>query len=157
QHKAEVEKQKKEEEAEKARQVSGFLAGMFDAADPIGVKGFSYYFPAGSPDLKVREVLDRGAAQIRQNLKLQPSVRATQMETIGSVYRSLGLYKEAGELLNEAYELRKKAFGPEHPEVAASLYNLGWLYHEQGKFPLAREYYLKSLKMRRQLLGDDDP
>src|SRR5262249_42177505 len=69
----------------------------------------------------------------------------------------LGLYKEAEPLLQEAYNLRKQIHGGKHADVAASLYNLGWLYHEQGKFPKAREYYQKSLDMRCELLGKDDP
>jgi len=43
------------------------------------------------------------------------------MDTMGTVYTSLGLYDPAARLVREAVARRQGLFGPGHPEVASSL------------------------------------
>jgi tetratricopeptide (TPR) repeat protein/tRNA A-37 threonylcarbamoyl transferase component Bud32 len=144
-------------EAEKSREFSDLLLGVFESADPTGMQGYTFASAqVGSSQLSAREILDRAVAKL-QKLKGRPQIQATHLASIGNVYRSLGLYKKAGELLERAYALRRKAYGAEHEEIADSLYLLGWLYHEQGQFPTAKKYYQDALKMRRNLLGADSP
>ena len=74
------------QEAEAARQVSDFLVGLFQVSDPGR---------PGATRVTAREILDRGATKIEQDLKDQPLVQARLMSTMGRVYDSLGLYDQA--------------------------------------------------------------
>ena len=42
-------------------------------------------------------------------------------------------YSEAIRLDEEALKVAEKRFGPNHPNVAVSLKELAWIYHDQGK------------------------
>ena len=46
-------------------------------------------------------------------------------------------------------------FGPEHSDVATSLSNLANVYNAQGG--RSEALYLECLKMRKRLLGEEDP
>jgi tetratricopeptide (TPR) repeat protein/tRNA A-37 threonylcarbamoyl transferase component Bud32 len=144
-------------EAAKAREFSDLLLGVFESADPIGMQGYTFTSAqVGSSQLTAREILNRAVAKV-QELKGHPEIQATQLTSIGNVYRSLGLYPQAGKLLEQAYALRQKAHGAEHVDTADSLYYLGWLYHEQGQYPRARQCYEDALRIRTNLLGADSP
>jgi Tetratricopeptide repeat len=45
------------------------------------------------------------------------------------LYDNQGQYAKAEPLYQRPLAIREKALGPEHPDVAASLNNLAWLYH----------------------------
>jgi CHAT domain-containing protein len=51
----------------------------------------------------------------------------------------------------------EKALGPDHPDVALSLNNLGYLYNEQGRYAEAEPLYQRSLAIREKALGRDHP
>src|SRR5262249_13924740 len=116
-------------EARKAREFSDLLLGVFESADPAGMQGYTFSSAVGSSQLTARDILDRAAEKIAK-VDGHPQVLATQLASVGNVYRSLGLYKKAEALLEQAYALRKEALGLEHEETADSLFLLGWLYHE---------------------------
>ena len=69
--------------------------------------------------------MDKGAARIDKELTAQPAIQATLMETMGTVYTSLGLYDQAAKLLRSALDKRRALYGEKHLEVARSLDRLG--------------------------------
>ncbi len=69
------------------QQVSTFLTRLFGASDPNA-----------QATTTLRDLLDRAAARIEPDLKDQPRAQANLLATIGHVYRSLGLHKEAVDL-----------------------------------------------------------
>ena len=69
--------------------MSAFLVDLFKVSDPSEARGNT---------ITAREVLDKGAAKITTELKDQPEVRATLMDTMGNVYRNLGLLRQGGPL-----------------------------------------------------------
>jgi non-specific serine/threonine protein kinase/serine/threonine-protein kinase len=112
-------------EAQAARQVADFLAGLFErSAGPAGA--------GDHRELTARQVLDRGARSIQQDLDDQPLLKARLMDTIGNVYRGLGAYAEAEPLLLESLDLRQRMLGPEDPDIAEALVSLATLYREKG-------------------------
>jgi serine/threonine protein kinase/tetratricopeptide (TPR) repeat protein len=137
-----------EKERAKAEKVSGFLVDLFKVSDPSEAKGNA---------VTAREMLDKGAAKIETELKDQPEVRATLMDTMGNVYRNLGLYDKALPLLQEALKTRKGIYGNEHPEVATSLNNLASILEHKGDYAAAEPLYREALAMRRKLLGSEHP
>ena len=47
--------------------------------------------------------------------------------------------------------------GPDHPDVATNLSNLGWLYYAQGKYSEAEPLYKRALAIDEKALGPDHP
>jgi non-specific serine/threonine protein kinase/serine/threonine-protein kinase len=112
-------------EAETARQVSDFLEGLFVVSDPREALGDS---------ITARELLDRGAENILEDLEDQPLVQARLMTTMGLVYTNLGLYNQAEPMLDRALDIRQTLQGDEHPGVYQVLRHLGNLYRRQGRY-----------------------
>ena len=112
-------------EAETARQVSGFLVGLFEVADPDQARGNT---------ITAREILDAGSERIGRELAGQPLTQARLLGTMGTVYRKLGLYEEAEPKLQRALELRRGATGVPPSDMAASLAELADLYLDLARY-----------------------
>ncbi len=61
------------------------------------------------------------------------------------LYSEQGHYGEAEPLYRRALEIREKALGPDHPDVANSLNNVASLYHVQGLPLQASPFYDRTL------------
>ncbi len=142
---ARQEAQRANREAATARQVSEFLEGLFKVVDPGETRGDS---------VTAREILDQGAQRIEDELAGQPEVQSRLMNVMGVVYRHLGLYDKAHGLIEKSLETRRTLHGPQHVEVAESLYELGRLHFDQGQHDSAETNLRDTLTMRRQFLGD---
>jgi tetratricopeptide (TPR) repeat protein len=68
-----------------------------------------------------------------------------------------GRLRETERLYNRAMSVRKESLGLDHLDVATSLHNMGWLYHDQGNYANARPLLTQSLATREELLGPDHP
>ena len=69
-----------------------------------------------------------------------------------------GRYAEALETQRDALPLMEQAFGPNHPNVASSLSNLGfYLVKSQGDYDGARPLFERSLAIREKASGPDSP
>ncbi len=66
-----------------------------------------------------------------------------------------GQYSSAEPQFLLGKEIREKALGFEHPDVAMSLHNLATLYRNLGRYKEAEALHLQVLEMRRKLLGAD--
>ena len=132
--------------AAEAGQVSDFLSSLFEVSAPTRSKGEA---------ITARELLDRGAERIEDELAGQPRLRATMMTRMGNVYRELALYEEARPLLERAVDLRRQAPGPDRLELAESLQALARLREEEGQHAAAQELYEEALAIRELALGPD--
>jgi len=94
---AEEQRNRAQIEAETARQTTQFMVDLFKVSDPSEALGNS---------ITAREILDKGAARIDSELAEQPVIQATLMDTMGTVYMSLGLYPEAVRLIDRSLEAR---------------------------------------------------
>ncbi len=131
-------------EAAVASQVSKFLVGLFKVSDPGEARGNS---------ITARELLDAGAERIDEELLDQPAVRVRLMQTIGDVYRQLGLYEPSGHLLEQAAEVAERQLGGDDPAVAAILDSLGKHRHILGEFDQADALLRRALTIMEQNLG----
>ncbi len=138
--------QKATSERDRAEQVSGFLVDLFKVSDPSEARG---------NEIKAREILDKGAAQIEQGLNDQPEIQATLMNTMGRVYQSLGLYDRATPLLEKSLNTRRQLFGSDNADVATSLNGLGELMFAKNKLDEAETMLRESLATRRRLEGEE--
>jgi eukaryotic-like serine/threonine-protein kinase len=135
-------------ERNKASRVSSFLVDLFKVSNPSEARGNT---------VTAREILDKGAARIRRELKEEPEERATLMDTMGTVYDELGLYDEAEGLLRESLEIRTRVLGNENPDVATSLDGLAKVLYRKNDYDGAEARYREALAMRRKLLGNEHP
>ena len=97
-----------EAEAE-AKQVSEFVVGVFEVANPAVTSGET---------VTARELLDNAAENIVTELAEQPRVQSAMMDTIGSAYMGLGLYDPALEFAKKSYERMRDAMGENDPDTA---------------------------------------
>lgn len=131
------ERDKAQIEAQKAEQVSEFLKNIFKLSDPYEARGET---------ITARELLDKGAQKINQELSGQPDVKATMLSLIGKVYFNLGLFNKSDTLLSEALEIRTK-LNNNRMEEAKSLTNLGQLYTYKGEYSKADSLLTKALNI----------
>ena len=68
-----------------------------------------------------------------------------------------GRYEEAIPYAERALQIREKALGKEHPEVASSLNNLAALYKATGRYAEAEPLYVRALQIREKALGKEHP
>jgi len=64
-------------------------------------------------------------------------------------------YDKAEPLYKRVLAIREKALGSDHIDVATLLYDLGWIYYKQGRFPEAEQLEKRALAIREKSLGPD--
>jgi eukaryotic-like serine/threonine-protein kinase len=142
------ERDRANQEAEAARQVSNFLIGLFNVSDPSEAHGNT---------LTAREILDKGATEIEQRLADQPSTRARLETTIGKVYTSLGLYAAAEPLLRRAFATARDYAGSDATDTLAATSALADVYWYLGRYPDAEPLYADLVPRRQRLFGERHP
>ena len=140
------EKTRADREAETARRTAAFLMSLFEVSDPTSGEGKS---------ISAREILDRGARDVRQQLKDEPETRAQMLDTIGMVYRSLGLYADAEPYLREALDISKKEWGDSSPEAGSRTLHVGLLLFDMGKLDDAEPLLRQGLDIARHAEGEE--
>jgi tetratricopeptide (TPR) repeat protein len=133
------------QEADTARRTADFLTGLFEVVDPGEARGNT---------VTAREILERGAQRIDDELEEEPEVRASLMGTMGVVYTRLGLYPAALPLLQEALEERRRWLGDEDVRVADSQNNLGLALLKMADYEPAERELRSALELRQRLLGE---
>lgn len=86
-------------QAKRSEHISDFLIRLFKVSNPSESRGNT---------ITAREILDKGTVLIEEELHGEPHVRAALLETMGSVYRDLGLNGVAEPLLADALEIRRQ-------------------------------------------------
>jgi serine/threonine protein kinase len=136
-------------EASRSAQVARFLREMLQSVGPSAALG---------RDTKLlREVLDKTAQRLDEELKDQPDVEADLRTTIGQVYFDLGQYTNAEAMHRQALMLRREVFGSEHTATANSLNNLANALSYEGRYQEAEKLHRQVLEMKRKLLGREHP
>jgi len=141
-----LERDRANQEAEIASQVSRFLVDIFKVSDPGWSRG---------EDVTAREVLDKGAETIRFELADQPDVRGRLMGTMAQSYNNLGLYEHGLALADEAYRIHGDLFEGDDPAMADTLQVLAEIQHSKGDYRESERLGRESLEMRRRLFGDE--
>ncbi|MCZ6818342.1 MAG: serine/threonine-protein kinase [Calditrichaeota bacterium] len=135
------------QEASKAMQIAEFVIDLFEVNAPSKSLGET---------ISVKELLERGAERIDEDLAGQPEVQATMLHVVGRVYHSLGRYQKAIAFQERALAIRRQIHGKAHEEIAESLYGLANAFLHNYDAPLANQYLKETLAMRRLLAGNED-
>jgi tetratricopeptide (TPR) repeat protein len=131
-----------EAEAETAKQTTKFLVDLFRISDPSEARGNT---------VTAREMLDKGATRIDTELRKQPVIQATLLDTVGTVYMGLGLYREARSLLERSVSTRRRLLDSDPVANSESLNHLGDVLTLQAEFGVAERTFRESIaKLRAQ-------
>jgi len=122
-----------EGEAAKARTVSDYLIGLFEASDPF----------EADDSLDVRALLARGEARV-ETLAGQPVVQAEMLAVLGRVYTALSDFDRAEPLLLRALDLHR-SHGDDHVALATVLGALGRLHRYGGDYDTGVRYAREAL------------
>jgi tetratricopeptide (TPR) repeat protein len=74
---------------------------------------------------------------------------------LAGCFQELGRLEEAKSLLLQAVSLGRASQGPQHPDVANMLSNLGEVLHLTGEWEAAEVAFDESLAIRRKVWGDE--
>jgi serine/threonine-protein kinase len=134
-------------EAERTQRIQRFTLNLFEGGDKV----------AGPADsLRVVTLVDRGLQDAR-SLASDPAMEAELDVTLGSIYQKLGKLARADSLISAALAKRRALYGPEHPEVAATLVALGSLRVDQAQFEEAERLSRAGLEMSKRTLPANHP
>lgn len=130
-HRIELARQATAQERDRAQQVSAFLVDVFSQADPFNAQG---------KEPTAKELLDKGAAKISEDLALQPEVRAQLLESIGLAYRRQGLSERAIPLFEQAVNIRRQERPLDNTRIAVAVANLARALTDSGRLNSAEAY-----------------
>jgi serine/threonine protein kinase/Flp pilus assembly protein TadD len=133
--------------AEKSRQVSLFLENM--------LKGVGPAVALGRDTTLLREILDQTAARVTTDLRNEPEVAAEICNTLGEVYRELGLSGNAEEFHSDSRALQAKISGGKLADAALSLNDLAVVLRDEGRLAEAESLHRQALALRRKIYGNN--
>jgi serine/threonine-protein kinase len=119
-----VERDRARNEAAAAREVSDFLVGVFEVADPM--------LPEHGDSVSASDLLERGADRIETDLAGQSDLQARMLGVIGRAFANLQRSDRAEPLLERAVEVRATTAGPTSPAVVAALQELARVRTNRG-------------------------
>jgi tetratricopeptide (TPR) repeat protein/predicted Ser/Thr protein kinase len=96
--------------------------------------------------------------ELLERMGLEGTIHEAALHSsVGDLRWAAGEYETSMESYREARELYEQALGPEHPELAHQLNNIGYLYKEQGNYPEALDYFRRALELSEAALGPEHP
>lgn len=134
-------------ESAKALAAQDYLVELFEAADPSENRG---------EQITVQEIVDRGIAQLEENLSGEPEVHLEMLKVLGRVKQALGDFDHSAELLEEALNSTRELRGDEHADVAATAAMLGEVLRWDGEYDRAESLLREALAIQRGLVREDD-
>lgn len=141
-----VERDRANQEAATASQVSDFLLNLFRSANPAEAGG----------QLTARDLLRAGKEQVSKTLGNQPELRARLLDRIGDAYQVVGPLSESRAVLEESIRVRETAFGKDNLESAGSWAGLSMTYFNEGNYRAAEDAARRAIEIRRKHLPPHD-
>ncbi len=132
----------------KANDFKTELFDMIEDGDPVGGTG-------ANPGFLAR--LDAQSAWLEEEYWLGDDRKATMHLLLGRCYKGYGAYDKAQRELTKAEAILRQ--GSETPDgsLAATLNNLGDVYHYQERYEAAFESHRESMEIRERRFGGDHP
>lgn len=135
-------------ERDRADRITQFMVGLFKVASPSQARGNT---------VTAREILDRGAKDISTSLTNEPQVQADLMRAMAESYDGLGLYPRARDLMQNAYDVQRRALGPHDRKTLESMSLLGSTMLSSGQNAEALKWLQRTLAIQQKVLGPEDP
>jgi tetratricopeptide (TPR) repeat protein len=134
-----------EAEARTSKEATRFLVSLFKIFDPSEARGNT---------VTAREMLDKGAVRIEGELAREPAIQATLMDTVGTVYMGLGLYKQARPLIDQAVATRRRLQGLDPLDLSDSLSHQGELMALQANYDAGEKAYREAIRIESAKAND---
>jgi serine/threonine-protein kinase len=135
-----------EEEAARARQVTGLMTEIFRLSDPTQALGDT---------VGIRGVLEEGAARVEETLGDDPVLQATLFLELARIYRNLGILDEADRLSARALLIRRE-WSPGTVEYADAVGFRGIVLRDEGRIDLAISSLEEAIELRGALVPPPD-
>mgnify|MGYP001815253352 CR=1 FL=1 len=129
-------------EQAKAERVTQFLLQMLAESEPNNAQG---------ENVTVLQALERGAERLKTELDEEPATKAAILIQMAEIYRELGDYENAEELLKRAgdtlgaMQVQDPATIVEYEQVAANM------FHDKGDYETAGAHYESAIAVQRSL------
>jgi eukaryotic-like serine/threonine-protein kinase len=131
-----------EQENERAENVSEFMLNVFSAADPFEHKG------AG--EMTAGQLLDQAGRRVRSDLRQHPEVRARLLESMGRAYRRRGENKKAISYLEDAVHIRKQMPEADVGATVTTMAELAVTRRQEGDVDGSDKMLKEALALARQ-------
>ncbi|HEX5473484.1 MAG TPA: serine/threonine-protein kinase [Vicinamibacterales bacterium] len=141
------ERDRANQEAAASQRVADFMVNMFKVSDPSEARGNT---------VTAREILDKASHDIGTNLEKDPLLQARLMDTMGNVYKSLGLFPQAKALLGQALDIRRRLLGNDQADTVDTMRALAGLMTDNGD-PGAEALDRQVLAIDQRVLGPKAP
>lgn len=102
---------------------------------------------------QIAEIMGKATAPANRLSGQRGAEEAAELNQRGEGLYQAGRYAEALPLAQKVLEMREKAFGPIHPDVAASLHNLALLYQAMGDHARAESLFRRSVEINEKIFG----
>ncbi len=129
-------------EQAKAERVTQFLLDMLAESEPNRAQG---------EDVTVLEALERGAERLTTELDEEPATKAAILIQMAEIYRELGDYDNAEELLRQAGETLDMLPAQDPATVVEMEQVLANLFHDKGDYEAASVHYETAIAEQRAL------
>lgn len=143
---AEAARLRAESALQRSEEVTDFLVGLFEAADPV---------TTGTDTAASRAILRRGL-ELEARLVDQSVVRAEVLDALGRVYSNLADYTRARAALEQALDLRRAETGEDDAGVAEIMTHLAVVLRAQADYREADALVERALYIQMRTLGDAD-
>lgn len=110
----------------------------------------------GTPEVTVREVLERVPEKIKENFSKDPAVEGSIRERVGQIYLNMGQPRRAVEFLEQGYKLLEKGLGSERRSTLTAAQRLAQLWFALEENEKAAELFGKVYEARLKVLGPND-
>jgi serine/threonine-protein kinase len=135
-------------EAETAREVTEFVVGLFEGADPAVTRG---------REVTARELLDRGASELDTASVGRPQVRARLLEALGGIYITIGQPETAARQLDEAVALLRARPEPRDEALMEALRELSRAEQQRDRHAESLAAAAEAAAIAGERLPPDDP
>jgi non-specific serine/threonine protein kinase/serine/threonine-protein kinase len=135
-------------ERDRANRITDFMTSMFKVSDPSESRGNT---------ITAREVLDKASQKIDTGLAQDPELQAQLTQVMGSVYQTLGLYRQAESLLDRAVDIRRRVLGSKSPDTLRSASALSYVLEQEGRYKDAEKLQRETIEIQTRVLGPEAP
>ena len=124
-------------------------------AEADALRGLSTtWLDAGNPG-RAEPLLRRSLKMLESDSAAQPWAIASVLTNLGRCYRMEDKLALSEDSLKRAFELERKVFGDNHPQVAFVMERLAEVYSLRKQFALARDYSARALAVMKASCGEN--
>jgi serine/threonine protein kinase len=135
-------------ERDRANRIADFMTAMFKVSNPSEARGNT---------VTAREILDKSSKDIETGLSKDPELQAQMMDTMGTVYRSLGLYAPSETLLARSLDIKRARLGARDPGTLSTASGLASTLWNEGRLAESEKLLRTTLEAQRRAIGAENP